>query len=199
MNNIEVIKEGELGTRPNWDEYFMHIAIGIASRSSCHNVHSGTVIVGNKQIIGEGYNGAPSGIKKNCLETGCRKTLKGLNYEESLNSGTCIGEHSEINAISHISKLDPIKISIYTTIFPCFNCAKRMLSYNVEKIVFKRFYSDKEFQSTIDLLNEAGVKVYQLDLSPERDLDIRFDHPNVRFDVWSDEEKQQIKNLMREM
>jgi len=198
---VEIINEGELGVRPSWDEYFMHMAIGMASRASCKYVHSASIITSNNHIIGTGYNGAPAQMKQNCLQTGCRKDLKGLDYHESLNSGECIGVHSELNATGHLSKLGSGKITIYNTIFPCHTCAKNLLPYNIERIVFKRPYSEKEMPSTLNLLEEAGIKVCQLDLSPERDMDIRYNNSNVMFDVWSDEEKQRLKqaiNVMRE-
>jgi len=189
-SRIKIIKQGELGTRPSWDEYFMHAAIGIASRASCHNVHSGTVIASNNQIIATGYNGAPSKIKDNCLITGCRKKLKGLNYEETLGACACIGVHSEMNALGHLSKRGAKNIILYTTIFPCYVCAKNILAYDIKKIVFKKPYSDKELKPTLDLLEEADVEIFQLDISPERDKDIQFNKREAVFDVWSNEEKQ---------
>ena len=79
-----------------------------------------------------------------------------------------------MNALGHLSKLDSKKISLYTTIFPCHSCAKNLLSYDLEKVVFKRFYSAKKMPSTIDLFKEAKTDVYQLDLSIKRDIDIRY-------------------------
>ena len=180
---IKILKEGELGIRPSWDEYFMLLAIGISSRATCHNVQAGTVIVSDNQIIGTGYNGAPGKVKNNCLITGCRKQLKGLNYEESLGSGECIGVHSEMNALGHLTKLNNKKITVYLTIFPCHTCAKNLLSYDIENIVLKKSYSNKEMQSTMDLFQEAGVEVYQLNLSKERYDDIS-KGKNVKFGVW---------------
>ena len=197
-SQIKIIKENPLGTRPTWDEWFMHIIIGMASRSSCHNVHSASVIVADKKIIGEGYNGAPSSIENNCIQTGCRKLNSGLKYEESLNSGFCIGIHSEMNALGHLSNTTKRDITIYNTIFPCHSCAKNLLAYNLKRLVFKSIYSEKEFEQTMRLLQEAGVEVCQLDLSLERDLDIRYNNPNVRFDVWNSEQKEKIKNLLKD-
>jgi len=195
---IKIIKEGELGTRPSWDEWFMHIPIGMASRASCNNVHSASIIVANKKIIGEGYNGAPSQIKRNCLETGCRKELRGLDYHNSLNSGECIGIHSEMNALGHLSQKDYSgEIQIFNTIFPCHSCAKSLLSYNLQRVIFKNPYSEKEMLSTLDLLEESDVEICQLNMSPERYIDIAFNHPNVKFDVWTKEEKQKVQEAIK--
>jgi dCMP deaminase len=182
-SRINILKEGEIGSRPNWDEYFMHLAIGISSRATCHNVQAGTVIISDNQIVGTGYNGAPSKIKNNCLITGCRKELKGLLYENSLGSGECIGVHSEMNALGHLTKLNNKKISVYVTVFPCHSCAKNLLSYDLDKVVFKKLYSEKEMKSTMDLFEESGVNVYQLDLSRARYDDIA-NGKKVKFGVW---------------
>lgn len=195
---IDVISEGKLGTRPNWDEYIMHLAIGVSSRSSCKHVHSGTIITStNHEVLATGYNGAPSKIKNNCLVTGCRKELKGLEYQTSLGSGECIGVHSEMNALRHLSKREEGQLIVYNTIFPCHTCAKDLLSYNLVKIIFKRFYSEKELPTTLEHLEEAGVQVCQLDLSPERDMDIRYNHEDAFFGVWSDEERKRINEILK--
>jgi dCMP deaminase len=168
---IKIINENKLDSRPSWDEYFMIFAIVAASRSSCLNVGAGSIIVKNNKILGTGYNGAPPGLK-NCLETGCRKENKGLKYNESLNTGTCIGVHSEMNALGHLSSLTDGGFTIYTTIFPCHSCIKNLLAYNVQRIVFKEKYSEKELEKSIDLLKETKVKIEKMKISQERIIDI---------------------------
>lgn len=195
---IQVILERAIGTRPNWDEYIMHLAIGVSSRASCHHVHSGTVITSaSHEILATGYNGAGSKIKNNCLVTGCRKELKGLEYQTSLGSGECIGVHSELNALRHLSKREEGQLIIYNTIFPCHTCAKNLTSYDFAKLFFKRFYHQEELPKTLDLLEEAHIEIFQLDLSPERDMDIRYNHAQAFFGVWSDEERQRINEILR--
>ena len=191
------IPEGKLGDRPSWDEYGMVFAIGASTRASCENVQAGTYIAApDHSTLSTGYNGAAHAIEFSCLKTGCRKRLKGLDYEESLNTGECIGVHAEVNAISHLRKRQAQGIEVYNTIFPCHTCAKNLLPFGVEKIVFKSFYSEKEVASTMHLLNEAGVKVFQLDLSPERYMDIMFNRPTASFNVWApDEQERALKAL----
>jgi len=193
---IKIIKEGELGTRPSWDEYFMKQAIDAARRSSCHHVNAGCVIVEPKThlIIGTGYNGAAPGLK-NCLEIGCQKESMGLQYEESLNTSTCIGIHAEMNALGHLTKRDR-GIIAYNTIFPCHSCAKNMLPYNPERIVFKGIYSQKEFDSTIELFQRKGIEVVRLNISPERVIDLDLNWPEVDFGVWSPKERKRISRIL---
>ena len=194
---IKILKESELGLRPSWDEYFMKWALDVASRSSCFNVHAGSVVVLDNRMIGTGYNGAPPGVKS-CLERGAcyKETKTGKKYEDTMNTGRCIGVHSEMNALAHLNKLIYKGVTLYVTIFPCTSCAKNLLAYGVKRIVFKREYDEGELGLVLDLFQEAGIEVCQLDLSPERYLDIGFNHPNVKFDIWSAEEKQMINRII---
>jgi dCMP deaminase len=191
------LQEQPLGTRPNWDEAHMHMAIGVAPRASCHNVRAGAVITDvNNQVLATGYNGAPGPIKRNCLETGCRKSNEGLDYHKSLNSGYCVGVHAEKNAAGHLNKKETSGITVYNTVFPCHTCAKDLLPYGLSRFVFKRGYSPKEFPQTLALFEEAGVEISQLDLSPQRDMDIRYNHPDVLFDVWSAAERAAVLDIL---
>jgi len=196
-SRIKLLKEGKLGTRPSWDEHGMLHAIASAPRSTCRHVRSGSAFVLNRGIIGTGYNGAPAKIKSNCLSSGCRKEVQGLEYHSSLGSGECIGVHSEKNALrySRLSDANLGELHIYNTIFPCHACAKELIPY-ARRFIFKRLYSEKELDSTLRLFEEANVEICQLDLTPERFLDIYFNIPDVDFDIWSSEEKERIKNFI---
>ena len=195
-DRITVLSEGVLGTRPSWDEYFMKMAIAVSSRASCHNVHSGSVVTHNNRVRSTGYNGAAPQIEYTCLEAGCRKEKKGLDYKDSLNSGECIGIHSEMNALGNLPKEEVSRLSLYTTIMPCHTCAKNLLPYNVERVVFKSFYSDDEIGSTLDLFQEAGVRIFRLDLSPERCVDIDLNPVEATFSVWTPEERRRISKML---
>jgi len=193
QKEIDVIHEGALGTRASWDEFWMGLVIWYSSRHSCRHVRSGSAIVQNNEPMGLGYNGAPHQIKENCLDFGCRKEGKGLLYKESLNSGNCVGVHSEMNAAGHLNKIGLGEIVLYNAIFPCHTCAKDLLPYGLSRVVFKRLYSEEETKSTLELFGDANVKVYRLDLSPERYLDVLFGKAAESFDVWSPEERERIK------
>ena len=60
----------EANVRSGWDEYFLNIAMVVASRSTCPRASVGAVIVRDKRIVATGYNGAPSG-EPHCTEVGC--------------------------------------------------------------------------------------------------------------------------------
>ena len=189
---IKQIPEGERGSRPSWDEYFMYQAIIVSRRASCKHVRAGSVFEFKKRSIGTGYNGAPQNYE-NCLEVGCRKDNANLDYEDSLNTAMCIGVHAEQNALGHLVSTIHNDSTLYTTIFPCHTCAKNLLSYRIKRVIFKRFYSEHEFGRTLELLMRGGVKVEQLDLSLERCVDILINLPQVDFDVFSEEEVERGK------
>ena len=195
---IKIIKEGELGSRPTWDESHMSNAITISRRASCYKVHAGSVFVKstNNRLVGTGYNGAPSNAES-CLEMGgCYKEIMtGENYEDTMNSGMCRGIHGEKNALKNlIQAVDISELTLYTTIFPCNSCAKDISG--IDKLVFKAPYDGREFESALGMLLETGTRIYQLDISPVRRVDIEINHPNVVHSVWhSERDKKQIAEI----
>jgi dCMP deaminase len=192
------LEEGAIGKRPSWDEYFMALAIVIASRSSCKHVKSGSVLTQDRQIVGTGYNGAAPGIEENCLDAGCRKEAKGLAYENSLGSGECIGIHSEMNALGNLNKRRTNGVTLYTTIFPCHSCAKNLMPYDVERVIYKSAYSKGELSSTLELFELGNVEIDRLDLSPERFVDILFGRPGEKFDIWPPEQRALIEKIRKQ-
>lgn len=194
MLDYKTIKENPLGTRPDWDEYFMKIAIDVASRASCSYVRSGSVFVNSKhELRATGYNGASGRRKSNCLEIGCQKQGK---YEDTLDSGDCVGIHSEMNGLGHLIKISGEELHLYTTILPCPDCAKNLEPYNVAKVVFKKPYSKKETQKSLRKFDEANIDVYRLDLNPKRYLDITFNEPDtLTHSIWTPEERKIVTDL----
>jgi dCMP deaminase len=194
-NGIKILKENPVGSRPDWDEEFMSIAIKNSNRSSCWFVRSGSLITYKNQIVASGYNGASSKYDKNCLDAGCAKEKKGLEYETSLGSGYCIGMHSEMNAVGHLNKINSDKLTLYTTIFPCPSCAKNLQPYGIERLVFKKNYSEEE--SKIALMHLKGIEVNQLDLSLKRHWETDAYMKWKKFDVWTEEEFEKAQRIFK--
>jgi deoxycytidylate deaminase len=192
---IKIIQENPIGTRPSWDESHMCTTIKNSTRSSCLFVRSASQFIEENQSVASGYNGASSNYEKNCLETGCRKEMKGLKYEESLNSGNCIGIHSEMNGLGHLTRKN-VKLTLYTTIFPCPTCAKNLQPYFIERLVFKKVYFNKEFDLALQFFLDAKTEVNQLDLSLKRYWDIDAYRRWKKFDVWSEEEYIKARKIM---
>jgi len=197
LAKIEPIFERSIGSRPNWDEYFMKTAISAASRSSCYHVNAGAVITLDNRILGTGYNGASR--RDNCLQLGgCDKNAKsGKSYVETLGSGLCIGVHAELNALAYMTApFDRSRLKIYATVLPCNGCAKTLVSNGIETVVFKSFYNERERDHVLEEFGRAGVKVQRLDLSPERCVDIDFQLEGDAHSIWTPEERDRMRELI---
>ena len=114
LDDMEALTQ-DLAVRPTWDEYFMATAWLMASRSPCLRLRVGCVIVSGGQhpnrIVAAGYNGFLPGAPHNSW------------VRDGHEQATV---HAEQNAISDAARRGiPIQGSIiYTTHFPCINCAK---------------------------------------------------------------------------
>lgn len=143
-------------SRPNWDKYFLKIAMLVSERSTCLRLKVGAVIVKNKQILATGYNGAGKGMK-DCLELGCLKEDRevGKNYEE------CRSIHAEQNAIIQAAAngINISRATIYQTYSPCMLCAKMFVNLGVKRVVT---YSAAVDKNAMALLKEAGIEYIRL-------------------------------------
>ena len=151
--------------RPSWDEYFMRIAKEAARRSSCLRRQVGSVIVKDKAIISTGYNGTPMGVR-NCCDGGCPRCASDAEPGESYD--TCICVHAEENAIVLAARhgASTERGTIYTTLRPCFGCAKLSIQAGIKEIVYKQdFTYPPELESVYsNLILEAGVRIRQYSL-----------------------------------
>lgn len=141
--------------RPQWDQYFMEIAVVVASRSTCLRRQVGALIVINKRILSTGYNGAPVGLS-HCGEIGClREQLKVPSGERH---ELCRGLHAEQNAIIQAA-VHGVAINgavLYCTHYPCAVCAKMLVNAGIKSIVLAHNYPD---QLAKDIFAEAGIKI----------------------------------------
>ncbi len=144
--------------RPDWNTYFMDIALLVATRSTCTRRSVGALIVKNRRILSTGYNGAPNGIT-HCFEAGCLREK--LNIPSGERHEICRGIHAEQNAIIQAAYHGvSIKDSVlYCTNLPCFICAKMIMNAGIVKIYFKDGYADKLSESMIE---ESKIKLIRL-------------------------------------
>lgn len=141
--------------RPEWDQYFLKIAMLVAERSTCERHHVGTVIVKNKRILTTGYNGACAG-QKDCLELGCLRNAKNIPSGER--HEICRAVHAEQNAIIQAG-LHGVSIdgaTLYCTISPCMICAKMIKNAKIVRYVTYAEYSDRE---AVTFIQSEGVKL----------------------------------------
>jgi len=148
-------------SRPTWDDYFMTVALAVASRASCVKINGGAVIVKDKRIISTGYNGSPQGIGS-CFSLGeCRKAKKGVKWEEK-NTGNCFAVHAEVNAIIQTSGENMKGATMYSVLFPCADCAKVIVGAGIKEVIYFRNYREQNSQ-TKEIFDLAGVKLRKMD------------------------------------
>ncbi len=144
--------------RPGWDAYYMGIAHAVKQRSNCLRRKVGALIVVEKSIISTGYNGSPMGVR-NCSEGGCPRCASdappGAGYD------TCICVHAEQNAFLLAARHGNATRggTLYTTLRPCFGCAKEAIQAGIVQIVYDEPYAyemDLE-QAYQALIAESGL------------------------------------------
>jgi dCMP deaminase len=129
--------------RENRHKYFMNIALAVRLRANCKGNRVGALIVLDNRIISTGYNGTPENMV-NCLDGGCYRCA---NRDKSYKSGEaydlCICVHAEQNAILAAARfgISTSGSTMYTTMRPCFGCAKEMLQAQVRSVYYLHEWS----------------------------------------------------------
>lgn len=133
----------------SWDEYFMGIALLSAMRSKDDNTQVGACIVNSEnKILSLGYNGMPIGCADSVMPW--RRNGAPLDTKYMY---VC---HAELNAILN-SPFGSLKGSrIYSTLFPCNECAKAIIQSGISEIIYM---SDKYADSDSDL---AAKKMFDM-------------------------------------
>lgn len=141
------------GTRPDWDTYFILIAMMAATRSTCLRRQVGAVITRDRQVVSTGYNGAPSRTA-HCLEKGCLREILGVPAGER--HEMCRGSHAEGNAIAHAARMgiSTDGATLYSTHEPCSLCTKVIVNAGIARVVYMHAYPDK---IAVELREEAQV------------------------------------------
>lgn len=137
-------------TKPSWDEYFMHLAEEVATRSTCIRRHVGAVAVNeHHRIIGTGYNGAPSGMP-HCTPETCVRNI------HHVKSGTAVeftrAIHAEANIVLQLGE-QLEDCTLYCTNQPCVSCLKLLMGCHVRRVVWKEPYDDMLSEQ---MMNEYG-------------------------------------------
>ncbi|GGB85150.1 dCMP deaminase [Flavobacterium suaedae] len=127
-----------------YDKAYLRIAREWAQLSYCKRKKVGAIIVKDRMIISDGYNGTPSGFE-NCCED-----------NEGLTKWYVL--HAEANAISKVARSTQSceGATLYITMSPCKDCSKLIHQSGVTRVVYQSSYKDN---SGIDFLERAGVKV----------------------------------------
>jgi len=141
----------------SWDEYFMGIAIFTSLRSKDPNSKVGAVIVNEQHhIVGTGYNGFVAGADETIF-----------NWEregEWLKTKYPFVVHAEDNAILNSTVSDLRKCRIYSTLYPCNECAKKIAQKGISEVIFiSDKYRMEDFHRASQMIFKAsGVKTRKI-------------------------------------
>ena len=130
--------------KEKYDKAYLRIAKEWGNLSYCHRKKVGAIIVKNKMIISDGYNGTPSGFE-NCCED-----------EENITKWYVL--HAEANAILKVARSTQSceEATLYITLSPCKDCSKLIHQSGIKRVVYHQEYKDT---SGVDFLRKAGVEV----------------------------------------
>lgn len=145
--------------RPGWDSYFMRLAQLASERTNCIKRRVGCVIARNRRVVATGYNGTASGLP-NCNAGGCAR-CSGTEHCQGERLDLCFCLHAEENAIIEAGRERCEGSTLYTNLFPCVLCAKKMVQAGVARVVFDKHYTTGGASER--LLSAGGVKVDSFD------------------------------------
>ena len=126
------------------DQRYLRMARIWAENSYCERRQVGALIVKNKMIISDGYNGTPSGFENIC--------------EDDDNHTKPYVLHAEANAITKIARSGNSSdgATLYVTASPCLECSKLIIQAGIKRVVYAEQY---RLDDGIQLLRRAGIEV----------------------------------------
>jgi dCMP deaminase len=126
------------------DQRYMRMALIWAENSYCERRQVGALLVKNKMIISDGYNGTPSGFENVCEDENNRTKPYVL--------------HAEANAITKVARSynSSEGATLYVTTSPCIECSKLIIQAGIVRVVYGELY---HMQDGLDLLVRAGIEV----------------------------------------
>lgn len=130
-----------------YDKAYMRMAKEWSKLSHCKRKQVGALIVKDRMIISDGFNGTPSGFENPC--------------EDDADQTKWYVLHAEANAILKVaSSTQSCKDStLYLTLSPCKECSKLIHQSGIKRVVYLNVYSDT---SGLDFLEKAGVEINKL-------------------------------------
>ena len=136
-----------MSKKNKYDKAYLRIAKEWSKLSYCKRKQVGAIIVRDRMIISDGYNGTPSGFE-NCCED-----------EDGLTKWYVL--HAEANAISKVARSTQSceGATLYITLSPCKDCSKLILQAGIKRIVYISQYKDL---SGLEFLEKAGIEIQQI-------------------------------------
>ncbi len=144
MNELTAVTEKQILL----DKRYLAMARIWSQNSYCVRRQVGAILVKDKMIISDGYNGTPSGFENQCeSEDGATKPYV---------------LHAEANAITKVARSNNSSdgATLYVTASPCIECAKLIIQVGIKRVVFSEKYRTEE---GIDLLKRAEIEIIHLE------------------------------------
>lgn len=131
-----------------YDKAYLRIAKEWSNLSYCERKKVGAIIVRDRMIISDGYNGTPTGFE-NCCED-----------DEGITNWYVL--HAEANAILKVARSTQTcdGATLYITLSPCKECSKLIHQSGIKRVVYQMGYRDT---TGVDFLIKAGVVVEQIE------------------------------------
>ncbi|RCW29869.1 dCMP deaminase family protein [Marinilabilia salmonicolor] len=130
------------------DRRYLDMARIWAQNSYCKRRQVGALLVRDKMIISDGYNGTPSGFENIC--------------EDEDNKTKPYVLHAEANAITKVARSGNSSdgATLYVTSSPCLECSKLIIQAGITRVVFSENY---RVEDGVNLLRRANIEVVQLE------------------------------------
>ena len=126
----------------------LEMAAGWARNSECKRRQVGALLVKDRMIISDGYNGTPAGFENICED------------DEGHTKPYVL--HAEANAITKVAKSgnNSKGATMYVTTAPCLECSKLIIQAGITRLVYKDEY---RISDGIDLLKRAGIEIVNIE------------------------------------
>ncbi len=143
------MKESNSEKQHQFDIRYLQMAKIWATNSYCVRRKVGALIVKDRMIISDGFNGTPSGFENEC-------------EDENDNTKPYV-LHAEANAITKVAKSNNSSegATLYITASPCMECAKLIIQAGIIRVVYSDKYRNIE---GIDLLERANIEICQIEV-----------------------------------
>lgn len=131
------------------DKRYLRMAQIWSENSYCRRRKVGALLVKDKMIISDGYNGTPAGFDNVC------ESEDNVTYPYVL--------HAEANAITKVARSNNSSegSTLYVSTSPCMECSKLIIQAGIRRVVFSEIY---RITDGLDLLRKAGIEVVHMPL-----------------------------------
>ncbi|MDC0584476.1 dCMP deaminase family protein [Bacteroidales bacterium] len=132
-----------------FDKRYLEMARIWAKNSYCVRRQVGALLVRDRMIISDGYNGTPSGFENVCED------VEGKTKPYVL--------HAEANAITKVAQSNNSSkgATLYITCSPCLECAKLIIQAGIVRIVYSDKYRHPE---GLEILKRAGIEIVNIEI-----------------------------------